>query len=201
MTQQIVVIHGGTTFKTKQECLDYLGTKPVDKETFQNTPGWKDCLAKNLGQDFEVFNPTMPNRVNADFVEWGVWFDRLIPFLEDNVILIGHSMGGIFLAKYLSENNFPKIIKATILIAPPFKAEDMPEALTNFAITQPLDNFAKQAGKIYLFHSQDDPVVPFSQSEKYQQALPQAKLIKFSDREHFNQPELPELQELIIILK
>jgi len=46
-------------------------------------------------------------------------------------------------------------------------------------------------------HSKDDPVVPFTQLKKYQQALPNAETVVFENREHFNQETFPEIIELI----
>ena len=51
--------------------------------------------------------------------------------------------------------------------------------------------------EIFIYHSTDDHVVPYSQAEKIKSYLPKAKLITFSDRDHFNTPEFPELLENI----
>jgi len=51
---------------------------------------------------------------------------------------------------------------------------------------------------IFIYHSTNDPVVPYSQAKKIQSYLPQAKLITFTDRGHFNLPEFPELLENIL---
>ncbi len=59
----------------------------------------------------------MPNKTNAQFEEWKIWFEKFIPFLNDGVILVGHSLGGVFLAKYLSENKFPKKIGGVFLVS------------------------------------------------------------------------------------
>lgn len=85
----------------------------------------------------------MPNGNNAQYIEWKIWFERLLPFLNDGVILIGHSLGGIFLAKYLSENNFSIKVRAAILIAAPFDALGMKESLSQFKLLSPLENFKK----------------------------------------------------------
>jgi hypothetical protein len=50
----------------------------------------------------------MPNPMNARYNEWKILFKKIVLLLDDNVILIGHSLGAIFLVKYLSENKFPK---------------------------------------------------------------------------------------------
>ena len=71
----------------------------------------------------------MPLQENAKYNDWKIFFERYIPFLRNNVILIGASLGGIFLAKYLSENKFPKKILSTYLICPPFDNTTLGEDL------------------------------------------------------------------------
>ena len=197
MKQQIVVIHGGTTFDTYEEYISYLRNKEISLEKLRMQRDWKDTLAERLGENYEVLFPRMPNGTNARYVEWKIWFERIIPLLNEDVILVGHSLGGIFLAKYLSENSFPKRIKATILIATPFDDTDSEEKLIDFKLPDSLAKFAKQGGAIYLIHSRDDLVVPFEQLGKYKQALAKAKTVIFEDRDHFKQETFPEVVELI----
>jgi len=117
--------------------------------------------------------------------------------LRDRVVLIGHSLGGIFLAKYLSENDFPKKISATYLIAAPYDAEDSEYSLADFTLPKSLEKLRRQGGKIFIFQSEDDPVVPFPNSEKYLRALPNAKKMVFKNNGHFSQEKFPELIESV----
>jgi predicted alpha/beta hydrolase family esterase len=199
---QIFLIHGGTTFATYEEYLNFLKTREIDIEGLKKK-GWKDALG-TLGAGYEVIAPRMPNAQNARYEEWKIWFERFIPFLHDGVVLIGHSLGGVFLAKYLSENDFPKKIKATLLVAAPYSF-DIGSPLPQFSIEKPLTKFAKQGGAIMLYHSKDDQIVPFSELAKYQKELPNAKVRVFEDKGHFNHEEFPELmrdlQELTADIK
>ena len=200
MKKQIVIIHGGTSFKTYEDYISYLKNKEISIEKLRPRKEWKDTLATELGNDYEILMPRMPNGTNARYDEWKLWFNKIAEILNDEVVLIGHSLGGIFLAKYLSENTFPKRIIATILVAPPFDdtdGADGKESLIDFALPSSLAKFTEQSGKIYLVHSKDDPVVPFTQLKKYQQALPNAETVVFKNREHFNQETFPEIIELI----
>lgn len=137
----------------------------------------------------------MPNKQNAKYEEWKIWFEKIIPFLEDGAILIGHSLGGVFLARYLSESVFPKKIAATMLVAAPYFEGRLRDGTRgeDFVAPDSLESFARQGGEIFLYHSEDDPVVPFSELAKYQAALPSATARVFKDRKHFNQPDFPEL--------
>jgi hypothetical protein len=52
---------------------------------------WKNTLQQNLGEDFQVVAPRMPNQFDARYEEWKIWFEKLIPLLNDEVVLVGHS--------------------------------------------------------------------------------------------------------------
>jgi len=193
MKKQIVVIHGGDTFETQEEYLKFLHNYEINIERYKTgVDDWKPWLREVLEDEYEVILPTMPNKTNASFEEWKIWFEKFIPFLNDDVILIGHSLGGSFLAKYLSENKFPKKIKAVHLVGAVYDKDSEGYSLLSFTPPIVLDF---QTEKIYLYHSKDDPVVPFSALEKYKQALPMAKTRVFEDRKHLNQPKFPELLE------
>lgn len=197
MKQQVVAIHGGTSFDTYEEYIAFIKTRELTLEKLTQGEDWKASLPQELGEAFQVLLPKMPNGTNVRYAEWSMWLERCIPFIQDDVILIGHSLGGTFLAKYLSENIFPKSIKATFLVAAPFNDTSTVESLTDFALPESLEKLAAQGGAMYLVHSKDDPVVPFEQVEQYQEALSGAQKMIFDDRGHFNQKHFPELVRLI----
>ncbi|MEK7478070.1 MAG: alpha/beta hydrolase [Patescibacteria group bacterium] len=192
MKQQIIVIHGGDTFDSAKKYLAYLKEKKVDWEQMK-AKKWKEDLSQKLGRNFEVIAPKMPNSNNSKYLEWKIWFEKLIPFFHKEVILLGHSLGGIFLAKYLSANKFSKKIRGVFLVAPPFDAKNSDYSLADFTLPKKLTKLAKQGGQIFLYHSQDDPVVSFVDLAKYQKQLPSAKVRIFTNRQHFNQDKFPEI--------
>jgi uncharacterized protein len=155
-------------------------------------------LHKALGDDHEVFSPRMPNKQNAKYEHWKVWLEKMIPFLRDGGIFIGHSLGGSFLVKYLSENEFPKKIKTLILVA---AATGGTDGVGDFAFDEPIGNIENICQGIYILQSKDDPVVPVSDAEFFQKNWPSAKMILFEDKQHFNQEEFPEIVELIRKIK
>ena len=194
--QQIIIIHGGTTFKDYQDYVGYLATKQLEISRFLYQPKWKESLQQKLGDDYQVLLPTMPNATNARYSEWKVWFDNLSAIITDDCILIGHSLGGIFLAKYLSEKTFPRRIKATILVAAPH-SDETTEDLTDFKLKTTSAGLAKQAGRLVFIFGNDDPVVPLSEMEKYKADVPLAEFRIVSAPDHFVRPEFSELIELI----
>lgn len=197
MKQQVLVIGGGTTFPSHESYISYLKSKEIKLERLMPFKDWKDTIQNGLGDKFEVFVPKMPNNTNARFEEWKIWFERIIDKLEDNIILVGHSLGGIFLAKYLEENDLSKKIKSTILVAAPYDDKNLDESLAEFKLNSLLNNFKKQAGKVYLVQSKDDPVVPISQLKEYEILLPDAKTLVLDGMGHFKTEKFPELVDLI----
>jgi hypothetical protein len=67
--QQIIVIHGGTTFEEYDKYLESLSTKKLNIDRFIYKPMWKELLQDNLGDDFQVLTPSMPNKSNARYSE------------------------------------------------------------------------------------------------------------------------------------
>lgn len=196
MKQQILIINGGSTYPSYEEFLTHLKNVELKLDRLKPKKDWKDSLQEELGEDYEVFVPKMPNITNARYGEWKIWFEKVISMLDGNIILIGHSLGGVFLAKYLNENNVSKKVKATILIAAPYNNE-INESLGEFKIVSPLNKFADQAGEVYLLQSKDDPVVSFGEFDKYKKSLPNAKTLVLDGMGHFKIEKFPELVDLI----
>ncbi len=193
--QQVLIIHGGTSYKDREDFLEGLRQKQVNLEWIVAQNDWKDYLPENLGEDFVVYAPSMPNKQNAQYEEWKIMFEKIFTLLDENPILIGHSLGGIFLAKYLSENTVAKKIKKTFLVAAPLYDDLEGEGLYSFAHTGDLQGLHKQGGEIYIYHSEDDYVVPCSHGAGYHEALPGSILRSLKDLGHLKVPHIPGLIE------
>lgn len=201
MKQQVVFIHGGDSFSKQEDFLAYLKQTPV-----RNLPSseagkhFTHTLREDLGEDFEVFMPSMPNKQNADFEEWSIWFERHFAYLSGEVILVGWSFGGIFLAKYLSEREVPFVVKKLVLLAAPCGTFESPDGndCGNFQFEPAkLAILETRVEKTYILHSNDDFVVPVAAAHLYKTHLPSAELMIFEDKNHFLSPEFPELLALL----
>lgn len=194
---QIFVIHGGMTFKNQKDYLNHLKTRKISIE--EKIRWTDDYLKKSLGKNFEIIKPRMPLADNAKYSEWKIHFERHFPYLRNNIILIGSSLGGIFLAKYLSENKFPKRILSTYLICPPFDdicpGEDL---VGGFELKSDLTLIEKNSKNVYLLFSKDDDVVPISHADKYRKKLKNAKIVIYESKNgHFKISEFPEIIKMI----
>lgn len=199
MKQEILFIHGGEAFSRYEDFLNHLKNQEIKDPLALPAKKWTHSLVEDLGVDVAVYAPQMPNKQNAKYQEWKIWFERYLEFVHDGVILVGWSLGGWFLVKYLLENPFPHQIKGLILLAAPFKTDDFGVEDGGDFVFNPkkLPGSLSTIANIYLLHSQDDFIVPYDHVLHYQKALPHAKLVTFTDRNHFLQEKLPELIDLI----
>ncbi len=194
---QILYIHGGMTFKSQRDYLHFLRHRNVSLE---KKLGWNGTyLDEKLGRHFKVIRPRMPLQDNAKYSEWAIHFEQYIPKLQHNSILIGESLGGIFLAKYLSENKFTKKLKAVFLVCPPFDNSLPDEDLVGgFVLKKNLSKLDKSTKRLYLLFSKNDPVVPPSQAAKYAAKLKKANIIIYDHiAGHFQVSEFPEVIKFI----
>lgn len=188
-----MIIGGGDTFATKEDFIEFLKKIPVDYErSVSGIDDWKPWLRRQLSSEYDVIIPTMPNKFNARYDEWKIWFEKFFAFLNDGVILIGHSLGGAFLAKYLSENAFPVKIRAVMLVAAVYDKDTDGNEMLSFSLPEQLN---LQTDSIFLYQSKDDFVVPFHALEKYKTALPSAKVRVLEGKGHLNHEEFTELLE------
>lgn len=194
---QIFYIHGGATFKTKRDYLRFLKTRTP---AIQKKIVWNGAyLDKKLGANFHIIRPRMPLKDYAKYNEWAIHFERFFPKLKNNLILIGESLGGVFLAKYLSENRFPKKILSTYLVCPPFDDTLPQEALVGgFKLGSDLSMMEKNSKRLNLLFSKNDDVVPIAQAKKYTAKLKNANIIIYQHIQgHFQVPEFPEIIKMI----
>ena len=194
---QLFHIHGGNTFNSKEEYINFLKTRSV---SIERKISWSDeYLRKKLGKKVHIIQPRMPCKDNSNYDEWKIHFERFFPYLTDNIILLGNSLGGMFLTKYLSENQFPKKILAVYLTCPSFEDTSINKKQTSgFILKDDLSLINQNTDNLNLLFSKDDDVVPVSHAEKYRNKLPNAKITIFESKNgHFMIPEFPEIIKMI----
>lgn len=192
--KRVFILHGGDSFSSHQAYLDQLKAMEIDYERLRPKQRWSSWLAAQLA-DADILLPSLPNKDNAVYDEWKIYFEKLLPFFGDDVRLVGHSLGAMFLAKYLHENPLPRKVKQLILVAAGYD-DDTSEDLGSFKLTS-ATGLEQSADEIHLFHSQDDFVVPYGELAKFQRDLPSAQVHVLTDRGHFLDPRFPELLELL----
>lgn len=192
-------IHGGGAFNTYEQYLNALDTCNFRVNDDAAQMRWARNYKKFLDQaNYELIVPVMPNKHNAKYIEWKIYFEKSFPLLRDGLVLVGHSLGGIFLAKYLSENKLPVSLLQLHLVSTPMQDENEHEQLADFKVEVFPNNFHdNEISQVHIYHSKDDTVVPISESEKYHEAIPDSIFHIFEDRFHFLDEDFPELFESI----
>jgi len=203
MKKQVVYIHGGESFANHADYLERLKTMDLWhlESVASDVPfkKWTGTFSEDLGDAYEVIMPPMPNKQNAKFSEWSIWFERHFVHLSGEVTLIGCSLGAMFLAKYLSQNNIPFRPVAVILMAGAYRLPGFDDKDCGDFLIEPekVSVLSEKTDELIIMHSKDDFLVPYAHAEALYQAIPQATLMSFEDKNHFLIPEFPELTKKI----
>jgi predicted alpha/beta hydrolase family esterase len=152
-------------------------------------------LQNALGPAYAVHYPKMPEEDSATYADWQAPIERVLADLDDECMLVGHSVGASVLVKYLSEEQLDRSISALFLLATPYWGAD--DFWTWDEARLPEDVAAKLANipHICLYHSRDDDVVPFAHLALYAAKLPQATIRTFDGRGHQFGNDLAEVAE------
>lgn len=194
---QVLLVHGGMTFKNEKDYLRYLKTKKV---TAKKKISWAgNYLEKSLGKKFEIISPRMPLQDYAKYRDWKIFFERYLSLIKNKYVLIGSSLGGVFLAKYLSENKLCKKALSVFLVCPPFDNSLPGEDLVGgFKLKNDLSLIEKNCKNLHLLFSKDDDVVPVAHAEKYKRKLKDAHIVIYKSKGgHFNIAKFPEIVKII----
>lgn len=130
---------------------------------------------------------------NPKYLPWKSQLEKELTRLSGEVILIGHSLGGSVLLKYLSEEKSNRLISGLFLVAVPYWGEDDDWHSTEFTLAE---NFAEKIPRVshlFAYHSSNDEVVPFAHFEHYIGMLPQIKPREIEGHDHLFSDGLPEL--------
>ncbi|PWT94978.1 MAG: hypothetical protein C5B52_18840 [Bacteroidetes bacterium] len=175
MKKQILFIHSGGSQGPHEGSNDLVG-----------------YLKSELGHEYDLRYPQMPDPENPHYEDWKQLINREMESLGSSLILIGHSLGGSVLIKYLSEEGCSKNIEGLFLVAAPFfgiKDWKVHEFVLNKNFVAALPSI----GKIYLYHSLNDEVVPFNHLNFYAEKFPGAIVRSFKSNLHLFSRGIPIL--------
>jgi predicted alpha/beta hydrolase family esterase len=152
-----------------------------------------DSLQRALGAGYEVQYPQIPDEENSPYREWQAEIDARLAAATGTVALVGHSVGGSVLLKYLCDRRPTVRIAGMFVVAAPYWGADGGWHWDDVAL--PADAAVKLAGEwpLIFYHSRDDEVVPFSHLSLYAAKLPRATLRTFDGRGHQFRNDLSEI--------
>lgn len=174
--RQVLFIHGG------------------GGEAYEEDGNLVRSLRGALGPKFEVRYPEMPDGAAPEYGAWRDHISRELSALDGGVILVGHSLGGSILVKYLSEERADEPVAGVFLIATPYWGTADWE-VGEFELREDFAAALPEAMPIFIYHSRDDEVVPFAHLALYAGRLPRAAVREFDGRGHQFGDDLAEVAE------
>lgn len=160
-------------------------------EGSSNLVAW---LKESVGDHFEILYPIMPQPDDPSYEIWKNKLEKVISVMEDNFILIGHSLGGSVVLKYLSENHVAKKPGALYLIATPWWGEKG-WGFEAFGMKKDFESKLPPLKHVFIYHSINDDIVPFEHAKIYAEKLSGAVLQTLEGGEHAFDHGLPQLAD------
>lgn len=149
-------------------------------------------LKEALRGDYVINYPRMPDENDPDYEPFKTKIEEELKMVDAKVVLVGHSLGGSVLLKFLSENHTGNEIVAILLIAPPFWGEGGWE-YDGFKLKDDFASGLPANVPVFFYHSTDDEIVPFSHLGLYTKKMPGAKIRTISGRGHQLNNDLTEV--------
>jgi predicted alpha/beta hydrolase family esterase len=149
-------------------------------------------LRKSLGEQYQILFPLIEDPRTPTYEMWKALFQAQFETLTDPVMLIGHSLGGSMLLKYLSEER-PKItVSGLFLVAIPQWSPDGWD-VASFALSNNFEATLPPLGRIFFYQGTGDPVVPIAHLAFYKAHFRQAVYRELAVSDHAFEKGLPLL--------
>lgn len=157
-------------------------------------------LQESLGATYNVRYPHMPDD-DAPNSEWIRQIGKEIAAINNEVILVAHSVGASTLLKYFAENKVKHQIAGIFLIATPFWGGDKGWHYEGFTMPEDFPAHLPKEVPIYLYHNRDDSIAPFAHLALYAAKLPQATIREGASGGHQFDDDLTQVAKDIKNLK
>lgn len=185
--KKAIIIHG---YNNKSEFLD-------ESRPSSSNDHWIPWLQRQLLLNgIEAQTPEMPGFYEPNYEKWKDLLDKFEP--DENTMLVGHSCGGGFLVRWLSENN--KKVGKVVLVAPwldPNKKID--PNFFNFEIDPNL--VSRTDGVIIMYSTDDNPQI-FKSIDILKSKIENLQIKEFTGKGHFilSRMKTEKFPELLAIL-
>lgn len=141
MSRRVIIVHGYSGYPEKN---------------------WFPWLASELAKhDIEATIPAMPDSMRPNMKVWVKLLQETVGIADDEVVLVGHSIGGTTILRYLETLQSQKIRGAIVVAAPLLPLEKEHLLGMNHYFESPFDfsKIKRAASTICAVYSTDDPAV------------------------------------------
>lgn len=163
--------------------------------THEGSSDFVSWLKAKLSTEYEILHPSMPDPDNPDYNAWKLRLDKEFKYIKGDVALIGHSLGGSVLLKYLTTNQVQFNILGLYLCASPFWGKDTDWQYQPFTLSPDFAKNLPPIKNLHIYHSKDDPFVPFSHAQLYKEELPNSVLHAIEGDSHVFDEGIERLSE------
>jgi predicted alpha/beta hydrolase family esterase len=183
MTSQVLFVQGGGAEGTHDEWDNKL----------------VESLERELGPDYEVRYPRMPNEAHPAYGNWKRALEKEFTKLNDGAVLVGHSIGGTILINALAEDRPALGLSGVFLIAAPFVGENGWPS-DDIKPRKKIGAELPEGMPVYLYHGSKDDIAPFAHVDLYAKAIPQAVVRRLKGRNHQLDDDLSQVARDIMHL-
>jgi predicted alpha/beta hydrolase family esterase len=154
----------------------------------QSNSHWLPWLTQHLlVQNISAVTPEIPHSYEPIWERWTKEVERYE--IGPQTIIVGHSCGGGFWVRWLSEHKDIKVGKV-VLVAPWVDVEqEDPNDFFKFELDEDL---AARTQGLTLFHSIDDDPDIVSSVKELRNRMKNMKYVEFNDRGHFTHHYMPD---------
>jgi uncharacterized protein len=178
MKKQVLFIHGAGE-----------GAYSEDKKLVEN-------LSQLLGPTYDIRYPQMQNESEAPYDLWVSQIEKELTTMNGPTFLVGHSVGGSVLIKFLSENKITNQVAGIFLLATPFWGGNGGWTYDGYeTLMLPKESESKlpKNASLFLYHSVDDETVPFEHLALFAARFPDATVQKLNGKGHQLNNDLSEV--------
>ncbi len=160
----------------------------------QNFHPW---LANELRErGFEVIAPKIPLEGEVDVLACIDALIKEVGQLDDETILLGHSLGAVLALRYLEAAEAMATPRAVILVGAPYQTKS--EKTRNMFLSEfDYEVVMWKTKEFVVVHDKDDKLVPFDHAQKYQKML-QAELVESTGNDHYMDAEYKILLDTVL---
>lgn len=184
-----IILHGMPS-KNEYYSLDYPSA---------SNSHWVPWLQKKLLiHEIDAATPEIPHAYNPNYSVWQKEFERFD--ITNKTILVGHSCGGGFLVRWLSEHK-DVVVGKVVLVAPwidPFR-----EDTTDFFEFEIDPNLADRIDQLWIFNSDTDSKGVHTSVDTIRSTIKNIRYKEFNEYGHFTlhsmkTDQFPELLDILI---
>jgi predicted alpha/beta hydrolase family esterase len=149
-------------------------------------------LKKELSGENEIHYPIIDDPDAPTYKMWKKLLSTEFKTINQPVILVGHSLGGSMLLKYLSEERPQITILALFLVSTPLWGKNGWD-VEDFVLQENFESELRHINKVFLYHCKEDAIVPFEHLNFYKRAFPNSTVRVLNGTDHAFADGLPEL--------